>query len=105
MIDLSQFSSDFPEQGDREDLKILSEHVWLHNTEVKYRIELRRGRWYLTMLYVAIENALRFVCKRIDHYDSEKKARIYADIFKRAIQKDNRGTQKLKPNAIHLNDN
>ena len=93
------------EQGRRNDLKILAQHTWLHNTEVKYLIRCRNGRWHLAMLYVATENALRFVCKAIDHYESEKKATAFATIFQRNIQKDNRGTQKLNPNAIYINFN
>lgn len=98
-----QYSSE--SKGITSDLDFIKDGKWLKDSEVRYRLSLERGRWYLTMLYVWIENPLQVLCRFIDHYESEKKALIYAELFKRGMQKDARGTQKTNEDAlsIHLN--
>ncbi|HAI76668.1 MAG TPA: hypothetical protein DCM08_10515 [Microscillaceae bacterium] len=69
---------------------------------MRYRLVAWKGRWWLTMVFVWVFDPMRFICREIDDYDSEKKALIYAELFKRGIQKDARGTQKTNENLIHF---
>lgn len=87
------------------DFKLLQEDRWLMNTEVKYLLEKKNGLWHLTMVYVAIENPLKFICRKIDVYNSEKKAKTFASILQRGIRKDARGTLKTNQNAINICNN
>ena len=92
-------------QGNRTDLLFLQTDAWLRDTEVRYRIVHTRSRWFLTMVFVAIDNPYRFLCREIDSYESEKKAEIYAQLFQRGIRKDARGTLKTNENAFNICDN
>ncbi|MCA0232417.1 MAG: hypothetical protein LCH91_18245 [Bacteroidetes bacterium] len=89
-------------RGLYRDLEVLINDRWLHSTEVRYRIETRKGRWHLTMVYVYVQNPFQFLCRRLDHYDTEDKAKLYAQLFRRGMQRDARGT--LKSNALHVFD-
>ena len=91
--------------GNQSDLKLLREDAWLMNTEVQYNLQYQKGMWQLTMIYIAIENPLKFICRKIDSYTSEKKAVIYAKILQRGIRKDVRGTLKTNQNAFNFCNN
>lgn len=95
---------DFSEnqRGNKKDLAIFYQTRWLHDTEVKYMIDHRSGRWHLTMIYISIHTPLKLLCRYIDHYESLKKAELYAQIFQRGIRKDARGTLKLDENAYNI---
>ena len=88
--------------GSRLDMKLLQEDRWLVNTEVRYHIMERRSQWHLTMIYIALENPLKFICRKIDVYYSEKKALTFAKILQRGIRKDARGSLKTNRNAFHI---
>lgn len=75
------------------------------DTEVKYRIIERNGRWHLTMVYVAVHDPFQLLCRAIDSYHSEKRALVFAGILQRGIRKDARGTLKTNSNAFHFCDN
>ncbi|MEM9917438.1 MAG: hypothetical protein AAF990_05045 [Bacteroidota bacterium] len=101
---LPSFSS--PESlGKPADLKLLLEDRWLIDTEVRYLLEEKRSLWYLSMLYIAVDNPLKFICKKIDTYPTEKKAKTFAKILQRGIRKDARGTLKTNTDAFHFCDN
>lgn len=91
--------------GTADDFKILKEDRWLMNTEVRYQLLEKNGLWYLTMIYVAIDDPLTFMCREIDVYNSERKAKTYASILQRGIRKDARGTLKTNQHAIRICDN
>lgn len=95
---------DFSEnpRGNRSDLEIINQTRWLHDTEVRYVIDLKKGRWHLSMIYIYLHNPMRFVCRYIDNYESFKKAELYAQIFQRGIRKDARGTLKIDDNAYNI---
>ena len=84
---------------------ILKEDKWLMDTEVKYQLIEKRGLWYLTMIYVAVDDPLKFICRAIDVYNSEKKAKTFASILQRGIRKDARGTLKTNQYALYICDN
>ena len=91
--------------GKATDLKVLEEDKWLMNTEVRYNLQKQKGLWQLTMVYIAINNPFKLLCRKIDSYPSEKKAKIFAEILQRGIRKDARGTLKTNKNAFHICDN
>ncbi len=91
--------------GKPVDLRLLREDGWLMNTEVKYLLSKKNGLWHLTMIYVALKNPLKFICRKIDAYNSEKKAKTYASILQRGIRKDARGTLKTNQDAINICNN
>lgn len=93
------------QKGASADLSVLVEDAWLVNTEVRYRLVNRQGLWHLTMVYVAVENPLQLLCRKIDRYHSEKKALLFARLLQRGIRKDARGTLKTRRDAFNLCDN
>ncbi len=104
-------SSDIPNYnllgfpGTPEDFKLLKEDQWLMNTEVQYQLVERKGLWHLTMIYIAIDNPFKLICKKIDTYNSEKKAKTFASILQRGIRKDARGTLKTNRDAFNICSN
>jgi len=104
-------ASDLPFESQPEilgspiDLKFLKEDQWLMDTEVRYLIRHWNSLWYLTMLYIAVEDPLKLICRRIDKYNSAKKAQTYAQILQRGIRKDARGVLKTNRNAFNFCDN
>jgi hypothetical protein len=100
-MELSNFNNDST-QGNKKDLLFLQTDAWLKNTEVRYRIVKSQSRWFLSMLFIAIDNPYRFICRKIDNYETEKKAEMYAILFQRGIRKDARGTLKTDENAFNI---
>ena len=91
--------------GGPDDLQLLANDRWLMNTEVRYHLQEKRSRWHLSMIYIAVDNPFRFICRKIDSYPSAQKARTFAEILQRGIRKDARGTLKSNYDAFYLCDN
>ena len=91
--------------GERIDLNLLERDRWLMDTEVRYWLQARNSQWHLTMIYIALDNPLKFICRKIDTYNSEKKAIIFAKILQRGIRKDARGTLKTNRDAFNFCNN
>ena len=91
--------------GKKEDFYLMVNDKWLINTEVKYRLEEKNNLWHLTMIYIAVDNPLKFICRKIDTYYSEKKAITFANILQRGIRKDARGTLKTNNDAFNFCNN
>ncbi len=98
-----EFNAETP--GRREDLQLFVDDRWLMNTEVRYLLQKRKGLWELTMLYISVLDPLKFICRKIDTYSSEKKAKTFAQILQRGIRKDARGTLKTNRDAFNFCDN
>ena len=92
-------------QGDIHDFNVLLDDKWLINSEVQYWIQERKSQWVLTMVFIAVDNPYKLVCKRIDVYFSEKKAITFAKILQRGIRKDARGILKTNFNAFNFCNN
>lgn len=90
------------EKGASEDLDFLKNDRWLHDTEVRYCISEKKGRWHVAMLFIALNNPLQFLCRYIDHYETQRKARNYAEIMQRNIRKDVRGILKINEYAFNI---
>ena len=84
------------------DLFLLLDDRWLPNTEVKSIIYQRKGRWHVDMLFLSLEDPLKIIIRKIDHYHSQKKAETFASIFQRGIRKDARGTLKRQEYAYDI---
>ncbi|WP_435357938.1 hypothetical protein [Emticicia sp. SJ17W-69] len=95
---------DFSEnqRGNKKDLAIFSQNRWLYNTDVKYLVEHRSGRWYLSIIFISIHNPLRLICNYINHYESLNKAELYGQFFQKGIRKTTRGNLKLDENAYNI---
>jgi len=91
--------------GEQKDLGLLVNDKWLLNTEVCYWIQERISQWHLSMIYIATDNPLKLICRKIDIYYSEKKAMTFARILQRGIRKDERGTLKTNHDAFNICDN
>jgi hypothetical protein len=104
-------SPDLPYQSTQEgpgslaDFRMMKDDKWLMNTEVRYWIAHRHSQWHLTMVYIATENPLQFICRKIDTYHSEKKAMTFARILQHGIRKDARGTLKIRQDAFNFCEN
>ncbi len=86
-------------------LDLLYKEGWLMDTEVRYSLRERNSAWHLTMVFVDVRNAMRFITRKIDVYYSRYRAETYAKILQRGIRKDARGTLKSDWNAFHICSN
>lgn len=92
-------------QGTPADGGFIMHGAWLQNTEVRHYIAKKRGRWHVMMVFVAIGNPFQFLCREINHYDTEHNARSAAELLRRSAAKDARGTLKSNTNAFHICNN
>jgi hypothetical protein len=84
------------------DLAILAQDRWLKDSAVTYLVNPHRGRWQVTMVFVWIKDPYRLLCRRIDSYGTEPKARMYAEMLRKNVQKDPRGILKTNPDDFHF---
>jgi hypothetical protein len=88
--------------GGENEIRFLYEADWLLDSEVRPVVTCKNGRWHVAMLLIWAKNPYRFLRRQIDDYDSERKALIHADFFKRTMQKDKRGTIKINENDFNI---
>ena len=103
-MDFSDLNYDSTNGGEY-DIKCLYEDNWLKDTEVRSDVIKRQGRWYVFMVFISVKTPYRFLRREINHYESEKKAAIYAEFFRRNSAKDARGTLKTDDNALNICNN
>jgi hypothetical protein len=85
--------------GGVADLLFLQQADWLKDAAVAAHVYQRRGRWQVAISFAWVANPYRFVCRYMaDTFDTEKKAALYADFYKRTSQKDKRGTLTVQIN-------
>jgi hypothetical protein len=102
-LDPSLHFSEVPEsKGEVNDLTLLLDEKWMMDTEVKYSIQAKRGRWFVIILFFSIHDPMKILLRLIDHYHSYEKAQTFASIFQRGIRKDARGTQKRLKHAYNI---
>jgi hypothetical protein len=89
-------------QGTPADGGFITHGAWLRNSEVRHYIAKRGGRWHVVMVFVAANNPFQFLCREINNYESEQKARTAAQLLQRGAAKDARGTLKSNLNAFHI---
>lgn len=88
--------------GNVSDLKFMIQATWLRDSEVRYIIKCHRSRWQVSLIFIDIHDPFRFLIRSLNHYETESKARTYAQIFQRSAQKDARGTLKTDENAFNI---
>ena len=81
------------------------EDAWLLDAEVRYRVEEERGRWVVSLVFIDTSDPTHFLVRKIADYHSERLAEIHAQNMQRTAARDLRGTQKVKDDAIHRNNN
>ncbi|MCU0427369.1 MAG: hypothetical protein MUF71_17270 [Candidatus Kapabacteria bacterium] len=91
--------------GTPADAGFITQGIWLQNSEVRHYVFQRRGRWHVVMVFIAVSNPFQFLCREINHYESEQKACNAAQILQRGAAKDARGTLKSNTNAFHICSN
>jgi hypothetical protein len=82
-------------QGGEADLKVLQEDNWLMDSAVIPRVVKIAGMWRVSLVMAWQKDPLQLVCRYINSYPTEAKARLHADMYCRTAQKDERGTQKI----------
>ena len=78
---------------------------WLLNAEVQSKVEYRKGRWYVSLIFIDTKDPNHILIREIGDYRSEKLAKIAALNMKNTAAKDVRGTQKVDKNAYNFNNN
>ena len=91
--------------GKQADLRFLYQDSWLQETVVQYSIECRKGRYWISMIYIDAQNPFRFLIRTINHYSSFSKAQLAALFFQRGIRRDPRGTLKINSDAFDICSN
>ncbi len=81
------------------------ENKWLLDAEVQHRVIKNKGQWDVELLFIDVNDPLHFLCKKINTYRSEKLANIAANMMCQNAAKDQRGTQKVKKDAINIHKN
>ena len=88
--------------GNKNDLSIFPENLWLQDTEINYFIESKLGRWWIFMVFISTYSPLKFICREIDHYPSRKQAEMFAKMLQRNMGKDPRGTIRTRRDAFNI---
>ena len=78
---------------------------WLHDAEVRSEINLVKGRWEVSLIFIDATDPRHFLIQEIGDYHSERLAKIYAENITKTTAKDSRGTQKVKTDAYDINNN
>jgi hypothetical protein len=92
--------ADFP--GHPMDLDFLEADDWLKDSAVNALVTERNQNWRVSMVMAWWYNPMRFVCRFINTYTTQKKAVLSADLFCRTAQKDERGTLKINWNDWNI---
>ena len=79
--------------------------AWLLDAEVQTKIEVIKGRWEVSLLFVNTTDPNQFLIRKIGDYRSKRLAEIYALNIQKTAAKDIRGTQKVKKDAYNFNNN
>ena len=94
------------EPGDRTDLNFIDRGDWLASSLVTTRVHEERGRWWVSLIYTAKDDALRKLVRTIDHYSTRRRAELAADILRRQIGADPRDPRpKQAPDADDIHPN
>jgi hypothetical protein len=92
--------ADYP--GNDYDLQFLQQDSWLMDSAVNPLITERKCRWHVAIVLAFIHFPMRLVCRQLQQYNSYEKAALYADLFCRTAQKDERGTLKINWNDWNI---
>jgi hypothetical protein len=74
------------------DLDFIKESNWLAESAVIDYVSKRNGTYCIDLLFAHCKDPLKLIIRKITSFANIKKAKVYADIFKRQAAKDQRGT-------------
>lgn len=92
-------------QGSTEDLLFMSNEFWLQDTAVIDHVMLRKGMYYVTLVFSHHSIPYRWLCRGICGYADVKKAILGAHYMRRQAAKDQRGTLTISMERYMLNNN
>ncbi len=81
------------------------EDAWLLDAEVQYKIVEQKSRWQVSLVFIDTKDPTHFIIKKMGDYRSKRLAEIYAINRMKTAARDVRGTQKVKKDAYHINNN
>jgi hypothetical protein len=90
------------QKGTADDLIILSEEKWLETAVVRCYISLRRGRYWVNIVFYNPVYPFHLKVQAINHYPRQKTAKQYAEIIQREIQKGPHGILKINDHAFNI---
>lgn len=79
--------------------------AWLLDAEVQTKIEEKKGRWEVSLVFINTTDPNQILIKKIGDYRSKRLAEIYALNMQKTASKDSRGTQKVDKSAYNFNNN
>jgi hypothetical protein len=80
----------------------MEEDGWLLQSIVLSRIFRRRGRYFVVIVFVDYQDPLHLRQRPIDDYPTEKKARTYAGMYQRQMNRGSRAPLQLPQDAFNL---
>jgi hypothetical protein len=92
--------------GSNADLEFLYNASWLQDAAVMPRVFYYKGEWCIHITFVWVDNKFRFLIRSIsEKFNNEKKAILFADMYKRTAQKDKRGELTINENDFNISYN
>ena len=88
--------------GTRTDMHFLANSDWLLDTQVTYDIQYEKGSWSVYLVFASIHDAFTFVCRKINSFYSEARAKICAQFYQRCARKDPRGNLNVNLNEFNI---
>ena len=88
--------------GSKKELRCLEEDGWLLQSIVLTRILHRRGRYFVIVVFEDSKDPLHLRQRPIDDYPTEKKARTYAGMYKKQMNRGSRAPLQLPRDAFNL---
>lgn len=96
--------TDYP--GGSADLSFIENADWLKDAAVINDVYELKGNWKVRLIFVWINEPMRFICRHInDSFTRKSKAAMAADFYHRTSQKDKRGTLTISANDFIINYN
>jgi len=85
-------------KGKVSDLCIFQKDAWLKDSAVIENISLRKGNWYISLVFAYTKFPLQLIQRKITSCNTMRKAEITANYMKKVAAKDPRGTLKINQN-------
>ena len=100
-MDFPSFKNDCT-SGSGNDLIFLFDDRWLKQTEVRYFVKNEKGRWQVFLVFIFVQNPYQFLCRRIENYDSNSKAVMFAEYFRRSAVQSTQRILKINEDAFNI---
>lgn len=67
---------------------VLKETKWLSDAKVKSKVEFRKGRWYVLLIFIDTKNSSQLLVQEINDYRSQRLAEIGAVYIQKTVAKE-----------------